>query len=400
MRKAAVELFFILILFSLCQHAVAETLPPFRKGVSLQVFTFPETMGAGYADDPFPNRAGAEIYFSVDRLHASGFDHVRLPVDIGPFLNDPGLQNWNKFRVYFRRFVEELDRSGLRVIVTLVAPSANGQTPEDQLDGIHGERFTRYMKVAERFADELERWRIKDLALEPMNEPQRVCQRTDAPDWLEYQDVIIPRMRAKAPHLWLGLTGGCWSKIEGLEGLGADRLSDKRTFISIHFYDPFLFTHQGSDWTLDIMPLVSGLPYPAQAGRLETVLTNARALAAGPPADKLKTPDLLLRAEDAIRYYFSENTGKAVMLKTFQRLKDWSAARNIAPARIVFTEFGAMKTPGGESSRARWLRDVTNAIGANGWGWTLWVLRQGPFGLDENGRYDPALFLALDARVP
>lgn len=398
MRRAAAVLLLTLILLPVSWRAeTAEESPPFRKGVSLQVFTFPATVGSGYAEDPFPNRAGAEDYFSIARLRTSGFDHVRLPVDVGPFLDDPGQQHWDKFRVYFRRVIEKIDHNGLRVIVTLVAPSANGQVPEDQLDGLHGMRFTRYMDVTERFAAELESWHIKDLALEPMNEPQRVCQRTDAPDWLEYQDIIIPRMRAKAPHLWLGLTGGCWSKIEGLDGLNADRLSDKRTFISIHFYDPFLFTHQGSDWALDIMPFISGLPYPAEAGRLETVLGNARAL-----ATKLspKTPDVLPRAEDAIRYYFSENTGKAAMLKTLQKLKDWGATRNVAPARIVFTEFGAMKTPGGESSRARWLADVTSAIGANGWGWTLWVLRQGPFGLDETGRYDPALFLALGTRVP
>ncbi len=400
MRKGACVLCFILFLFSLSQHAAAETSPPFRKGVSLQVFTFPAVAGGGYADDPFPNRVGAEEYFSIARLRASGFDHVRLPVDVGPFLDDPGQQNWRKFRSYFHRFVESLGHGGLHVIVTLVAPSLNGQIPEDQLDGLHGERFKRYADIAERFAGELESWRIDHLALEPMNEPQRACRRTDAVDWLDYQDILIARMRAKAPLLWLGLTGGCWSKIEGLEGLDAARLSDTRTFVSVHFYDPFLFTHQGSNWTLDIMPLIMGLPYPAQAGRLEEVLGNARARASRLDGSPAKTPDILPRAEAAIRNYFSENADGTAILTRLQTLKDWSFARNVALARIVFTEFGAMKTPGGELSRARWLRDVSGAIGANGWGWTLWVLRQGPFGLDDDGRYDPALFLALSTRPP
>lgn len=398
MRKAGAALCIILFWVAVSGRAAAEASPPFQKGVSLQVFTFPAVAGGGYADDPFPGRAGAEDYFGIARLRASGFDHVRLPVDVGPFLDDPGQKNWTEFRSYFRRFVESLGRNGLHVIVTLVAPSLNGQIPEDQLDGIHGGRFERYAAMAVRFAAELESWRIEDLALEPMNEPQRACRQTDAADWLDYQDIIIPRMRARAPHLWLGITGGCWSKIEGLERIDADRLHDKRTFVSVHFYDPFLFTHQGSDWTLDIMPLIAGLPYPAQAGRLEEVLGNARERASGSGGGAAKMRDILPRAEDAIRNYFRENADSTSIAAKLQTLKDWSTARNVAPGRIVFTEFGAMKTPGGELSRARWLRDVTGAIRANGWGWTVWVLRQGPFGLDNDGRYDPALFLALGTR--
>lgn len=397
MRKIAGVLCVISLLASHCAAAEAA---PFRKGVSLQVFAFPATASGGYAEDPYPNRAGAEDFFSTARLRASGFDHVRLPVDVGPFLDDPGERRWREFRIYFRRFVESLTRARLNVIVTLIAPSLNGRIPEDQLDGPNGPRFTHYMEVAERFAHELDGWNISDLALEPMNEPQRACQRAGANDWLDYQDILIPKLRAKAPHLWLGMTGGCWSKIEGLEGLGASRLGDRRTFVSVHFYEPFLFTHQGSDWTLDIMPLIAGLPYPAAAGNLDDVLGTARARNAALGQGDAKAPDLLPRAQDAIRNYFRESPDAGAIRVRLAVLKDWALSRGVAPGRIVFTEYGAMKTPGGERSRARWLHDVSSAIGANGWGWTLWVLRQGPFGLDEGGRYDPALFDALGVRVP
>jgi hypothetical protein len=394
MLKTGIILYFIL---SLVSPGATSEIPPFRKGVSLQVFTFPAIVGSVYAEDPYPNRAGVEDYFSIARLRASGFDHVRLPVDVGPFLDDPEQRRWREFRIYFRRFIESVKRSGLNVIVTLVAPSLNGQIPEDQLDAINGPRFMRYLDMTERFARELDGWNVNDLALEPMNEPQRACRQSTATDWLDYQDILIPRLRAKAPHLWLGMTGGCWSKIEGLEGFDARRLSDNRTFVSVHFYDPFLFTHQGSDWTLDIMPLIAGLPYPAKAGSLDEVLGNARGR--DTVLDR-KAPDVLPRAEDAIRNYFRENSDGDAIRARLQTLKEWALSHGVEPGRIVFTEYGAMKTPGGERSRTRWLHDVSSAIAANGWGWTLWVLRQGPFGLDEDGRYDPALFDALGVQAP
>jgi hypothetical protein len=50
------------------------------------------------------------------------------------------------------------------------------------------------------------------------------------------------------------------------------------------------------------------------------------------------------------------------------------------------------------ASRARWLHDTASAIASHGWGWTAYVLRDGPFGLykRESDRHpDPALLQAL-----
>lgn len=385
--------FCILLLILLPLQAAAEP-APFHKGVSLQLFTFPVVNGEGYAEQPFPGRTGAETHFSTRSLKSSGFDHVRLPVDVGPFLDDSDGRQWTQFLPVFRSFVENLKRDDLNTIVTLVAPARNRQIPEDQLDDLNGPKFRRYTQIAERFAAEMNRWRIDGLALEAMNEPQRICNKTGKADWMAYQDIIVSRLRSSGPNLWLGLTGGCWSKIEGLANLAAGALQDPRMFVSVHFYEPFLFTHQGADWTLDIMPLISGLPYPADAGSLDRVLANVRAAGAG------KSPDLTRRAEDAIRHYYSQYADDRSIKAQFQALKQWEVARGLEPGRIVFTEFGAMKTPSGESSRVRWLRDISRAIRANGWGWTVWVLRDGPFGLEEGGRYDPALMDAIGCRPP
>lgn len=368
---------------------------PFRKGTSLQAFTFPAVVGDGYADDPFPSRAGAETFFATARLAAAGFDHVRLPVDIGPFLDDPGERRWKVFRGYFAEFVRDLSRNRLGIIVTLVAPGSHGQIPEDQLDGLTGARFGRYAALVERFARELESWKLPALALEPMNEPQQACAKPSGPDWTDYQDVLLRRMRAAAGSLWLGVTGGCWSQIQGLEKLTGERLRDSRAFLSIHFYDPFLFTHQGADWTLPIMPLISGLPYPAREGAADNVLGRMPGLKLS-PKDEARRPQLTQQATDAVRNYFHEDWRADVLAAKLDSLQAWCARNSVPADRVVFTEFGAMKTAGGGVSRRRWLHDVSSAVASRGWGWTLWLLKQGPFGLDDTGgRYDPSLLEAI-----
>jgi endoglucanase len=108
-------------------------------------------------------------------------------------------------------------------------------------------------------------------------------------------------------------------------------------------------------------------------------------------------------AERAIRWYFADEGNRATIDSWMQKLADWQAHEQVPADHIVFTEFGAMKqmTAGDEinrDSRARWLHDAAAAMEAHGWGWTVYVLRDGPFGLFERNsdrRPDPALISAL-----
>ncbi|NEW93599.1 cellulase family glycosylhydrolase [Rhodopseudomonas sp. BR0M22] len=386
-------LFFAVLCFVWAGLAQAS---PFHKGASLQVYTFPAARDGRYEDEPYPDRAGAVAHFQIAQLRGLGLDHVRLPVDVGPLLDDPDGRQWLQFRGPFIALIEQLHRAGLGTIVTLVAPSRAGGVPQDQLDGLGGARFTRYAALAERFAAELAGLHIDALALEPMNEPQEMCVREGDTDWSVYQDALIDRLRAKAPVLWLGLTGGCWSKIEGLRHLKSASLHHSNTFISVHFYDPFLFTHQGTNWTLDIMPLIAGLPYPVHSDRKEAGAAEVRARAAEKAKAMRASEQLVARANAAIDQYFQHDGDSASIRRKLAELDAWCRRNGVAPERVVFTEFGATKSDVDRTSRLHWLRDVSSAIESYGWAWTLWVLRDGPFGLDDaHGQLDPALLRSI-----
>ncbi|MCG6203121.1 glycoside hydrolase family 5 protein [Rhodopseudomonas sp. HC1] len=374
---------------------------PFHKGASLQIYTFPALRDGRYEDDPYPARTDAFAHFQIAQLRSLGLDHVRLPVDVGPLLDDPDGQQWRQFRLPFVTLVQQLHRAGLGTIVTLVAPSRAGGIPEDQLDGLGGPRFSRYAALAEQFAAELSNLHFDALALEPMNEPQQMCVRTGDVDWTVYQDVLVDRLRGKAPLLWLGLTGGCWSKIEGLSHLKSESLQRPKTFISVHFYDPFLFTHQGSDWTLDIMPLISGLPYPVRPDIRDDEVARVRARAATKARDRLASEQLLASANAAIDQYFRHDGKTDSIQRKLAELDAWCRRNKVTPERIIFTEFGATRSGVDRDDRVNWLRDVSNAIESHGWAWTLWVLRDGPFGLDDaHGQLDPALLRSVGLASP
>jgi hypothetical protein len=385
----------------------------FKRGATLvEFFNFAATTGEGaakvYADPPFPNARPALARINFDDLRRIGFDHMRVPIDLGPMMWGSETQRRDIIEQLIA-VISELHRHDLAALVTLYPPSLRRELPETYLDGLDGKKFRLYFEMVERVAGALKAVGSGVVALEPMNEPQSTCRVRFGLDWTAYQAFMVERLRRIAPELLLFLTGGCWSNIEGIVLLDSDLLRDRRNLVSVHFYYPFLFTHQGATWTMPYLAGAIGVPYPASAGSIDETLSLTRerfkgvTLPAG--ADRIAARQ---KAESEIRKYFREGQDRRQIQGWMARVADWQQRERIESDRIIFTEFGAMKQKidGVEidrSSRVRWLRDTSSEIEAHGWGWTVYVLRDDPFGLYERptDRYPDALLLqALRLNVP
>jgi hypothetical protein len=333
---------------------------------------------------------------------------MRVPLDLGPLMQG-GESERRQIIADVVAVVSAINRHSLNVLVTLFPPSLQHELPQAYLDGLEGPKFRAYSAMVERVAAALAPIDKGGVALEAMNEPQSPCRIRFGTDWTAYQQNLVERIRRIAPQLPLFLTGGCWSNIEGIVLLDSDLLRDRRNFVSVHFYYPFLFTHQSATWTLPYLAGTIGVPFPASAGSLDDALelTRARFTTAGlaPGTDRSAAQ---AKAESEIRRYFHEEQGTAQVEEWMQRVADWQKQQQVDADRIVFTEFGAMKQEIASveidrASRARWLRAASSAIESHGWGWTAYVLRDGPFGLyaHQDDRYpDPQLLRALRLNVP
>jgi hypothetical protein len=387
--------------------------PSFKRGATVvEFFEFPATVGDGaskaYADSPFPHALTALDLFDFDELHRIGFDHMRVPLDIGPLLQSDEAER-ESILAQLVAVITAVNRHGLAVLVTLFPPSLQHELPETYLDGLHGRKFQAYSEIVERVASALRSLDPSMVALEPMNEPQSECRVRFGTDWSAYQRVLVESIRRISARLPLFLTGGCWSNIEGIGDLDGDLVRDPRNFVSVHFYYPFLFTHQGASWSMPYLAGTIGVPYPAAAGTLDDALQLTRArfrsLALPPAADRAVAQT---KAEAEIEKYFAQAQGPAQIEEWMNRVAEWQRRESVDSDRIVFTEFGAMKeTVGnieiGRASRARWLRDTSASIENHGWGWTAYVLRDDPFGLylrEGDHSPDPELMRALRLNPP
>ncbi len=411
---AALGIAACLATFTAAPAATASPGQSFKRGATLvEFFEFPKTTGDGaakaYAEAAYPHPLQALSLFDFDRLRGAGFDHMRVPLDVGPLMTGDA-QEQQDILDNLVAVISAINRHGLAVLVTLFPPSLHHELPQNWLDALDGPKFHAYVQTAKRVAKALSTVHSGVVALEPMNEPQTKCHVWFGTDWTEFQSVMIGELRQAAPDLPLFLTGGCWSDIGGVTRLDTPLLHDPRNLVSVHFYHPFLFTHQTSWFTEPDLAGTIGVPYPASAGSLaETLaLTHARFRTVELPAgaDRIAAEQ---KADDEIRQYFAAGQGPAQLASWMNKLADWQAREHVDSDQIVFTEFGAMKelvdgVEIGRGSRARWLHDAAAAIAGHGWGWTAYVLRDDPFGLyvnESTDRFpDPRLLHALGLDVP
>jgi len=197
-----------------------------------------------------------------------------------------------------------------------------------------------------------------------------------------HQRVLFGRIRSTAPRLPLLLTGGCWSKIEGLKDFDRSLLAAPDIWISVHFYDPFVFTHAGTAWALPFLRGLTQIPYPARSGSLTFARDASAALQRSLPDFEM----LRQEADAALQQYFKADYDARSLRDEFEKLEAWRKSAGVSQDRIVITEFGAIRqiSNGAEAERAsrmRWLRDVRETAESFGIGWTVWSWDAGSFGV-------------------
>jgi endoglucanase len=201
--------------------------------------------------------------------------------------------------------------NGLNVILDLHNYNDVAQAPE----AFRPRLMAFWKQIAERFKD------VPDTVLfEILNEPNG---KLTGPLWNEWLAEALAVIRTTNPSRTVVIGPPFWNGIGHLDELTLPE-DDRHIIVTVHYYEPFPFTHQGADWSPETAKL-SGVNW-------------------GTEAEKKRVED------------------------DFGRVQKWSLEHR---RPILLGEFGAYDK-GPLESRVRYTAHVARTAESLGWAWTYW----------------------------
>ena len=165
----------------------------------------------------------------LDALAAAGFDIVRLPV------RWPGDEVDPAFFARVDRIAEAALARGLRVVLD----AHHRDALSDRVDARDEARFLAlWAQIATHYAAV-----GAELWFELLNEPH---DRMDAARWNRCLAEALAVVRATSPERGVIVGPARWNTVDALPTL--EPPDDPHLAVTVHYYSPFRFTHQGAGW--------------------------------------------------------------------------------------------------------------------------------------------------------
>jgi endoglucanase len=214
--------------------------------------------------------------------------------------------------------------------------------------------------------------------IESLNEPPHGC---GGSSWFALQRRLYRELRQLRPHLTIVVSGGDWGALAGLLQLDPSAYrADPNVLFSFHYYEPFLYTHQGAGWLYPgFYKYVQGLPWPYDPGAVASVEANAlAALSRDRAVDDARQAALAEGLETAFAGY--RQTGSRLYADAqFDKAAAWATKNGIARGRIFVSEFGVVRPTQNMSGAprpdaSRWIGNTIGAARAHGFLWAVFDL--------------------------
>lgn len=184
-----------------------------------------------------------EIFF--DKAVEAGFDHIRLPVSWthhagtqAPYTIDPEFLD----RVEF--VVDEALAHGLKVLLN--------DHHHDVLDSNPSAEWNRFLGIWQQIATRFQNRPDAQLYFEILNEPHG--QFNNHPElWNQLMVDALAVIRQTNPTRKVVVGPVFWNSVRGLATFSPPE--DSNLIATVHYYEPFLFTHQGATWIDPVPPI-------------------------------------------------------------------------------------------------------------------------------------------------
>ena len=321
----------------------------FAQGKS-HAFDVNERLGRGVNfgnifEAPSENEWGNSWDASYIKIIADlGFSHVRLPIRWevpSRTMTEMPYTISADFLERIKGIVDEALKNKLHIIINMHHHESLYNNPSGQK--------ARFLSQWQQISDYFKAY-PDSLLFEIMNEPQK--ELSNANVWNQFFADALVEVRKTNPERCVLVCSSNWGGINGLNTI--ELPDDENLILTVHYYNPFNFTHQGADWS--DMVNVSGIKW------LDTELE------------------------------------REVVRQEFRTVRQYSEKNNI-PVHVG--EFGAY-SKADMDSRARWTTFVSRFFEEQGFSWAYWEFNAG-FGFynsDTKTFVQPLVDALLNNQLP
>lgn len=328
-----------LILFFISFTLPAQT--PFTKGVNL----------TGWFQVENARQIHFTKYTKQDfiRIKNLGCDVIRLPINLH-FMTS-GAPNYTIDPLFFD-FLDQVVDWAEELQIHLLLDNHTFDPNANTDPSVEGVLLKVWPQMAERYKN-----RSDYIYYEILNEPHGITTAL----WCQIQLKVINAIRAIDTKHTIIVGPSGYNGYNELKNMPV--YADNNLIYTFHFYDPFMFTHQGASWTSGMQD-VANVPFPYVAAKMPAVPASAKGTWVEGSLNNYKNDGTVAKVKQLIDV--------AVNFKT---------SRNV---KIFCGEFGVYIPNSPHADRVYWYDVVRKYLEEKGISWTIWDY-QGGFGLFEKG---------------
>jgi endoglucanase len=339
MRISAITATFFLM-FAMATDATSQV--PFKKGVNLTNW--------------FQTSSAKQIQFTkftrqdFVNIKNLGCDVVRLPINLHYMTN--GAPAYTIDPIFFM-FLDSAVTwvESLHIYLLLDNHSFDPNVNTDPNIGVILKKV--WGQMANHYKD-----RSSYILYEVLNEPHGLTTQV----WGQIQQSVIDTIRTIDTKHTIVVGASGYNSYNELANLPV--YSDPNLLYTFHFYDPFMFTHQGASWVLPSMIPLAGVPFPYDAAKMPVCPTALKGT----------------WVESSLNNYMNDGT-VAKVKSLIDVAVNFRTARNV---NIFCGEFGVYMLNSSNDDRVLWYDTVRNYLEKKGIPWTMWDYKGG-FGLFKKG---------------
>ncbi len=302
----------------------------------------------------FTNRFSSS---TLQLIKSNGFTYVRLPVGVTILFNATHPEQLNSSNLpYIDTAIDNCKKAGLGVTINLHAWQ-NDADKQLANDPSFGDKMAAYWKA---MATYFKKYSADTLFFEVYNEPHASAAGLTAQGyswWQPVQEKMISAIREATADHYIIVGGEGWNSIAGLTQLTPYNFEN--IIYNFHFYDPFLFTHQGASWA-GWQPAIDArnVPYPSSPEAVAPLIANS------------SNTEL----NNALHWYGDQRYNIDSLDKWVKVAYDWAKNNNV---EVIVNEFGSYKSFAPRQSRLNFLHDVRTVFEKYKIGWAMWECDEG-----------------------